>query len=140
MSTRRLLIALSNGYPFPLRLSMYYHSNLGGYLYTPDSQGENPQYECDPIFKFIRYFNKNYGHGVEHCPLQYGDFTLYIWNNDVEVYIDIAIWDDGNIGIYGHDESDNEYSGTIYMDYGETNLGDDIYMHRPGEIYMYQSN
>jgi hypothetical protein len=133
-----MLLALSNNYPFPLRLSMYYHSNLGGYLYTPVEHALGN--ELDPIFKFIKYFNKNYAHVEATCLLQYGDFTLYIWDNDVEVYIDDAYFDDGNIGIYGHDESENVYYGKIYANYGTTTLNGTTYNYSPGEIYMCRSN
>lgn len=140
MSTRRILLATSNGYPFPLRLSMYYHSNLGGYLYTPEGQPEIEEYKRGTIFNFIKYFNKNVVHGEETGLLQYGDFTLYIWNENVEVYIHKAYLDDDNICIIGYDESNNEYTGTIYVDYGETTLNGTVYSYSPGEIYMYRSN
>lgn len=133
MSTRRMLLAVSNNWPFPLKLIVQYHSNLGGYLYTPVGN------ELDPIFKFIKYFNKNYAHGAENCLLQYGDFALYIWDNDVGVSIDEAQYDDGDIGIYGHDESENVYIGKIYASYGTTTLNGTTYNYSPGEIYMYKA-
>ena len=141
---RRLLLALSNNSPFPLRLDVQYYYSYGGYLYTPTGQPETEGYERGPIFDFIRYYMNKYAYGEDTCQIKYGDFTLYDWFNDVEVYITTAYIDDGNIGIYGYDASDNKYTGTIYTDYGEIDFGDDIrdniYSYCPGEIYMYKSN
>ena len=145
MSTRRMLLALSNSSPFPILLTVQYYSNLGGYLYIPEGQSEIEEYKHGTIFNFIKYFNKNYAHSDETCLLQYGDFTLYISNEDVEmymVYIDEAYWDwdDGNIGIYGHDASENRYYGKIFASYGTTTLNGTTYSYSPGEIYMYMAN
>ena len=140
MSTRRMLLALSNISPFPLKLIVRYHSNLGGYLYTPGSQPETEGYEKGSIFKLIGYFEERYFYGMmENYIFQYGDFALYIWDNDVEVYIDEALYDDGDIGIYGHDESENVYIGKIYASYGTTTLNGTTYSYSPGEIYMYKA-
>ena len=144
MSTRRMLLALSNSYPFPILLTVQYYSNLGGYLYIPEGQPEIEEYKRGTIFNFIKYFNKNYAHGDETCLIQYtDDFILYISNEDVEMYtvfIDEAYWDGSNIGIIGHDYSDNNYHGKIYTNYGTTTLNGTTYSYSPGEIYMYMTN
>jgi hypothetical protein len=136
MSTRRMLLAVSNSSPFPLTLTVQYHSNLGGYLYTPGGQPEIEGYEKGSIFNAIRYFNEQLAPDAGNCILQYGDFTLYIWDNDVEVYIDEAHYDDDNIGLIGYDESENTYYGKIYANYGTTTLNGTTYNYSPGEIYM----
>lgn len=140
MSTRIMLLAVSNSSPFPIRLTVQYYPNLGGYLYIPEGQPETEGYEKGSIFKLIRYFNENHLQGGSNVILQYGDFTLYIWDNDVEVYIDELQYDDDNIGFIGHDESGNAYTGNVYRDYGTTTLNGTTYNYSHGEIYMYRYN